>query len=354
MRLWLFLVVLTVACGGGGGNTDTADAGSCDGCIDNSGTCVSGAAHDFCGHSGNSCSACSATEMCGEGVCETPPNCGPDSCSGCCDGDSCLGGDANAACGSGGLACEACPAELGATCVANDCEIQCGPDTCGGCCDGNICRDGDADGACGGYGDACNDCGADSCSMGECVSAACADSCAGCCSGSTCLGGDATTTCGSGGDACLDCGSNRLCESGGCVVDPTSRWDVIVVSGEVHENNTEDEPWDSFGGLPDPLVWLTAQDQPDLMQEHSSTYNDSLQPYWNDVVLADVPARLLQNYFYIQVYDDDVGNTDDYMGHCVPTITDASFSDTLLTLECPRNTSEGVAGFTVRYRIRPH
>ncbi len=365
MRSWRLLLtfVLVGACGGGSSSdTETADAAAspredaaaCDGCLDHEGECVAGTAHEACGHSGESCHACAAAEECAEGVCETPPACGPANCTGCCDGDSCLSGSSAGACGAGGLACAICDTGFGETCADHHCVSACGPDTCSGCCDGDICRSGQDDGACGSNGESCSDCGSDTCSWGECVSSSCADSCAGCCSGPTCLGGEADDACGVSGSACLDCGNNRICASGACVVDPNSRWDVVVVSGEVNENNTDYEPWDSFGGLPDPYVCLIASDSPDVVQDQSGTDDDTLLPYWNDVVLSDVPARMLQNYFYIHVYDDDIGATDDYMGQCAPEITDASFSDTLLTLVCPRDTAEGEAGFTVRYRIRPH
>jgi hypothetical protein len=269
------------------------------------------------------------------------------SCAGCIDenGD-CVAGATDTACGSGGLACDDCVAQ-GASCVGQVCELPCGPDTCSGCCDGTTCVMGTSDTACGGGGQRCQSCAGDICSFGECVSASCSTTCGGCCSGDTCLGGDSSAACGMAGGACLDCGPSRLCDGGGCVVAPTSRWQVVVLSGTVPQFNDDGDPWDPFGGLPDPYVRVTAGGilEPEISGDTDSVSN-TLTPYWNDIAVEDVPARSLFDYFNLAVFDADVG-FDDLIGTCsFPLANDSSWFDgSTIVVSC------GAA--TVRFRIRP-
>jgi hypothetical protein len=308
----LALTLAVCACNGGNGGDDSpgdSDAGGgpdqCEGCIDSSGNCVAGSSVSACGSGGASCSACGANEICPAGECVAPPACGPDNCPGCCAGDGTCQGTTDSACGTGGGACEACPV-------------------------------------------------GSSCSLGACVAESCAAGCDGCCSGATCLGGDSDSACGVDGDACIDCGSARNCEQGLCTVDPATRWDVVAVSGTVPEQDTNNAAWDLFGGLPDPLVSMRATDSPDTVTGDSGIVDNTLLPLWNDVVLSDVPARLLLDTFVMTVFDDDVVDADDQIGTCAVALSDDDFSDTLRQVDCPRNVGSGQAGFTVRFRIRPH
>lgn len=277
------------------------------------------------------------------------PACSPDNCQGCCNGDVCEAGDSSATCGTGGNQCQACP--TGASCTGGVCVLPCGPDNCQGCCDaGGNCVDGTADTACGTAGASCAPCSAtETCSSGQCVAADCQSTCNGCCSGTTCLEGNSSSACGTGGDVCEDCGTGRACDAGSCVVDPTSRWDIVLVSADVPLYDIHQETWDPFGGLPDPYVVFTVGGVLEAVQTDQSTVkDDATSGVWNDVVLGDVSARTIQDQFCAQVFDDDGLNEPDAM--CAETcepVEDWFFSDTLL--EWPLTPS-----VIVRFKIRPH
>lgn len=362
------MIVGAMGCDGGGEDPPGTDAGpptgmdagqaSCGGCLDATGACVDGDVAEACGAGGASCAVCDGGEMCVDGLCEAPPSCSPATCAGCCDGDTCLDGDTNAACGSGGFLCQACAP--GESCRDGFCELPC-DESCAGCCDATgACQGGTDASACGSAGASCEACGAgESCSLGACVPDSCASTCGGCCSGDTCLGGESSTACGLDGLACVDCGPNRVCDGGACAVSDTSRWDVIVVSGVVPERNAAGRPWDSFGGLPDPRVdaWAASSDSADPAATGSSmTDRDDTTPYWNDIVLSDVAARQLR-YLRFTILDDDLAG-DDVISVCRLRPTDADFSDTRLTLTCPREMAMGSQPATVAaalvVRIRPH
>jgi len=274
--------------------------------------------------------------------------CSPSNCAGCCNGDVCEEGNADDMCGTEGLDCQKCSVD--SSCINGKCVAPCGPDSCSGCCDdeGN-CVGGATDEACGTNGELCVQCESDeACSNNSCVSLSCSDSCDGCCSGDTCLGGNSSGACGWGGASCQDCGTGRICEDQECIVDPTSRWDVILVSAEVPLYDENGDPWDSFGGLPDPYVVFEAggMDEPEVQGE-SSVKTDTVSATWNEAVLENIPARTLFDWLWFKVLDTDSLNADDEMSMWISVIpSDSDFSDTLITSQ------EGE--IIVRYRIRPH
>ena len=324
----------TAAIGGSGGTSAGGESGSGGGEVGGTGGSTAGTGGGTAGTGGGGYA------------------CDSSNCAGCCDGDTCLTGTDSYACGAFGLACEVCPTDW--LCKEGYCETPCGPDTCGGCCDGDVCVSGDQDNACGYGGYACDACGGnESCSFGSCVSNSCADTCNGCCSGDTCLGGDASTACGSLGNACIDCGTNRLCSNGDCAVDPISRWDVLVRKGTVNQYNASFEAWDSFGGLPDAMAEVTVGFSPDVESGSTSVYQDSLTPWWNEVVLSDVKADSIKDRMKLEVFDADV-SFNDSMGSCTFYPTDEVFDGLAHEYDCARDTGAEKAGFKVDVIIRPH
>jgi hypothetical protein len=222
MILLALALMLAVACDPLSSN-QTPDCGpdTCLGCCDGEGGCRPGNERAFCGEDGAACRVC-VGGRCELNACVWDVPCGPDNCDGCCDGDNvCRPGDGDGACGAGGEVCRIC---AGGHCADQACvfDFPCGPDNCPGCCDpDNVCQPGVTTAACGLGGAACEACGGDAtCSGGSCENTPppCGPgNCAGCCdAGGVCRGGDQTTACGAGGNACLACG-NQLCEDGGCV-----------------------------------------------------------------------------------------------------------------------------------------
>jgi hypothetical protein len=96
------------------------DAGDCSGCLADDGSCVPGTSASACGVGGGSCRACSGDEACDQGTCVVL-GCGPDTCDGCCSGDTCLAGNSAAACGGEGAACVDCGDGFG--CEGGACQV---------------------------------------------------------------------------------------------------------------------------------------------------------------------------------------------------------------------------------------
>ena len=148
-------------CGAGGivcqpcGNGDTCKSGvcgactpgECDGCC--SGSRCLNPSLGACGASGVACMACEALKAdncspaglcrcgtgmpCGDGrqCVEGQCLCTPESCAGCCAGNTCVTGTSDAQCGSGGEACGAC--RNGNRCVSGECRCGTKP-ACSGAC----------------------------------------------------------------------------------------------------------------------------------------------------------------------------------------------------------------------------
>ena len=212
----------------------TCNASNCTGCC--AGTqCLPGFAGSECGFGGQQCGNCQG--MGGQcvpvgqgGVCEMQGGCTPQSCPGCCLGNSCLPGTDPNECGGGGQVCENC-ASVGGVCISQGgfggfCENNnfCGPQSCQGCCEGNTCLPGADPTACGSFGEFCTDCtqfgescgGFDAGFGQQCTPAACGpQNCSGCCAGNTCLQGNDSAACGTGGQLCTDCTSqSEMCLGG--------------------------------------------------------------------------------------------------------------------------------------------
>ncbi len=177
-----------------------------------------------------------------------------------------------------------------------------------------------------------------------------ASNCGGCCSGDTCLAGNSAAACGAAGGLCVDCGPDRLCSSGSCVIDPASRWDVVVVSVSVPSQTTTGEAWDALGGAPDPFVTVYVGSETNAVGR-TATANDTFSANYGVVVGNGQRADAILGYLGFQVSDEDV-SAHDWIGGCFITgITDA-FSGGDRVSECPRNAATGNAGFTIVWRLQ--
>ncbi len=209
-------VVLSSAC------QPTCSANTCDGCCDDTGTCLSGLSRLACGEGGASCRACGGTDVCLSQACSAAPDggvvdagvtchCG----SSCCLADgTCAPGNLPEACGGQSQFCQACsPGQRceNATCVAG---------ACAGCVDAvGTCVGGKVADACGTGGALCVAClTTESCSGGQCVSTTCtAQNCSsGCCSNGACVTSNASH-CGLGGATCSICSTTQSCTGGRCL-----------------------------------------------------------------------------------------------------------------------------------------
>lgn len=240
--------------------TVVCNSSNCDGCCDPaSGQCLSGIDPWACGSTGQVCQKCiGAALSCeslssGGGEClSVQPDCGPQTCPGCCDCSDptfpclCVAGYEAWACGNDGQVCQDCSA-AGQQCTAHGgaggtCELivppGCGPHNCMGCCDNSVqpavCRQGMEQQYCGYGGQQCEWCtdtekcaptpiGGGTC-MGE---PDCGPwNCPGCCSYENgvarCMPGSEPSACGFAGKTCQVCASNSECAPG-----PDGGWTCV-------------------------------------------------------------------------------------------------------------------------------
>lgn len=181
--------------------------------------------------------------------------------------------------------------------------------------------------------------------------------CAGCCSGTTCLGGNSVSACGTGGTMCLDCGPSRLCNGGACVVDPASRWNVVVLDLEMSSTKLTGEAWDAFGGAPDPYVVIGVGAGDARQTARTATVQDAragglgYQATFNQQ-LSNVRADAIKSELRFDVFDEDV-SSDDFVGACVYRgLADGAFGAGPQTLNCERDAASQNAGFRLRWELR--
>lgn len=177
-----------------------------------------------------------------------------------------------------------------------------------------------------------------------------AETCGGCCDGDGCAPGDQDDACGAGGDVCTACGAGSSCQQGACVLDPLSRWDVVIEDGELPATTLLGLPWDP-GALPDAFVELVASDGFDRAEGSSQVSFETLTPIWNETVLSSVPARVLLGGMTARVQDFDGPLVPNDFGSCEAVIEPSMFADATVELDCPATPER--SGFVLRYRIRP-
>ncbi|MBL8937878.1 MAG: hypothetical protein JNM69_25165 [Archangium sp.] len=142
MRGLLVVTVLMMAAGCNVGvQAGGCDPGSCVGCCNSSGQCVSGIEPGACGSAGSACSNCTLSGL----TCQL----------GQCVQSFAAGGGAA---GTGGGAARAGGAAGGGFVTAGGASGACGPSTCPGCCANGVCQLGVFDAECGTNGNVCGAC----------------------------------------------------------------------------------------------------------------------------------------------------------------------------------------------------
>jgi hypothetical protein len=298
---------------------DPSDTDSdCMGCLNAAGICESGEFDDACGRGGSPCLECEAPAVCAEGVCESPPECGPDNCNGCCLGDDCVQTPSNASCGAGGDECTTC--EGAATCVGGVCELPC-EETCFGCCNaqGECVEDGDSnDDACGLFGDDCEPCVGDQfCDFGVCSSPGCLETCNGCCVGDTCYDGFDNSQCGFE-ETCEVCVDGQTCDGLDCVLSQTAQWSVVLLDGEIVNMQPGGGTWDAFGGAPDPYLDIAE------LEFESNFVDNTTDPVWFETITTAILTPDLQAPLTFRMRDSDV-LVDQLIGTCTVELPDEAF-----------------------------
>ena len=121
-----------------------------------------------------------------------------------------------------------------------------------------------------------------------------------------------------------------------------------MLSADVANLNADNLAWDTFGGLPDPYIILTATDFIDTFRGQSAYDADTTSPVWGENVLTAVPAEALQASLTIRVMDSDTF-ADNVMAECVTQVTEDLFTGNTLSITCPE--SENLTEATVRFQI---
>jgi hypothetical protein len=248
---------------------------------------------------------------CGDGLCRPAE---AESCSSCpIDCMSTCAGDAGMGARCGDFVCS--PAESCATCPAD-----CGP--CAGC----------GDGACNG-GETCTSCAFD---CGGCPPR-CGDGACDGPSGETC--GACPSDCGACPTCFPSCAPGFNCEGTTCVLDPASRWTLVIDGGTTAPLPCGGSPgWDStFSSTPcegDPIVYVWVGDSTATPTRTASTVDTcSIRP---GTVAVDVRADELQAYLYFRVEDEDV-TSNDSLGGCFVPVPASAFEGFTQTITCPAN-----------------
>lgn len=266
----------------------------------------------------------SAAPFCGDSSCG-----GGESCATCAmDCGACPAGCGDRAC-TGGETCTSCPLDCGA------CPASCGDRACGA-------------------GETCSSCPSD---CGMCSTSCSTTTCAGCCSGDTCLGGSSSTACGVGGAACLDCGPDAICMTGGCFLDPASRWNVVLENVSVSSTRYDGAAWDTIGGSPDLMVALSigsASATPVVSGIANDTYAATFD---GGATATNVREDALATYLGFGVYDDDSPAGPEAIGYCVydaasgTGLVGPEFAGATQTLNCPVDAGTGNSGYTLTWHL---
>ena len=258
--------------------------------------------------------------FCGDALCRPSES---ESCSTCAaDCGGCAG------CGDG--TCDTSAGESCASCVAD----------CGACAPS--CGNGACDGA-----ETCSSCPGD---CGACMTACGPTTCAGCCASGVCETGTGGAACGLGGGGCMVCGPGLICSGGGCVVDPASRWNIVLESLTVSSTAFAGSAWDALGGAPDPVVDVRVGSETSPARRQNGPDNVFAITYDGSAIMSDVRASDLQAFLLFEVYDEDVTDYE-FIGACIVGVPDAAFAGATQTVDCPVEPSTRNSGFVLRWHL---
>jgi hypothetical protein len=219
-----------------------------------------------------------------------------------------------------------------------------------------VCVGGNDPSACGINGMACIQCGGgDQCYGGTCNNTSqcgpsgtdkCTD---GCCKNGSCQAGTSDLACGDYGDTCVYCAPHMTCDSTykECVVKPTAKLDVIVVSAEI--DSTKD--WDSgFEGdaKPDVFVELTVGAQ----TKKSKTVDNAYDPVFNEYLMTSTASDLLGTV-KLKVYDYDMWSPNDEIADCQQTFYGDELADGSAVIYFPCSGNSDLKSISFKFSPAP-
>lgn len=224
--------------------------------------------------------------------------------------------------GSDGENCMSCRADCGS------CSLTCGDGVCSS-------------------GDTCTNCPSD---CGSCMTSSCSATCGGCCDGDSCLGGTSSSACGIRGGVCADCGPDRICASGLCLIDPASRWNVVLETLTVANTRYDGVAWDTIGGTPDPFVSVYVGSETATPSQSAVADDAYSVRYDGGATVSGARSDALMAYLGFRVTDADTGVTED-IGYCDVFVVESTFTGTTQTLNCPIDPGTGNSGFVLTWHL---
>lgn len=165
------------------------------------------------------------------------------------------------------------------------------------------------------------------------------------------MSGGSPAACGAFGNACMVCAPGFLCVSGGCAVDPASRWNVVLEYVEVSSTYYTGEAWDALGGAPDPFVEVYVGSETATPARSGSSTDVFSVTYDGAPTATNARADALQSYLGFEVMDEDVSSNDRVGGCRYTGLVDAVFSGGTQTLDCPRDAATMNSGFTLYWHL---
>lgn len=136
---------------------------------------------------------------------------------------------------------------------------------------------------------------------------------------------------------CGNCSAGFICGGSGlCELNPTGTWVITATSGWVGEKTPDGSSWDTWGGLPDPLVCLTINQRRTCTQ----AAQDTTSPAWNTPFPA-ATATALQAGITVEYLDKDLASNDVICGPSAFGIDTEAFRLQKMKLSC---TAAGHAG----------
>jgi len=148
--------------------------------------------------------------------------------------------------------------------------------------------------------------------------------------------------------AASPCDYGFSCVSSECVFEPSTVFDLVVVSAEI-PRPVGGGDWDTGSG-PDVFASLRVgpmmESAPELT---TSRLDDDYFPSWNETIIRSTSAADFRTYTRVDIWDYDLLNPNDLIGACTLTFATTSFDGSERVFTCPA-TAE-TPGWRLRLRF---
>ena len=147
------------------------------------------------------------------------------------------------------------------------------------------------------------------------------------------------------------CSPAFTCSGGACVVDPASRWNVVLEQLMVNPQTTAGDAWDALGGAPDPFIEIRVGSDTATPSRSGSGSDTFTVNFGSGATASNVRADAIKAYIDFTAWDEDA-TSNDVIGRCYyRDLADAAFGGATQTLNCNRDVASGQAGFTLTWHL---